>query len=32
MNYMITAYVATAVLWMGYFLWLGRRIRRARDE
>ena len=32
MSYAIAAYAATAVLWIGYFLWLSRRIARAREE
>jgi hypothetical protein len=31
MTYAIVAYVFTAVLWIGYFLWLRRRERRERD-
>ena len=32
MTYAVVAYVATAVIWIVYFLWLGRRIRRARED
>ena len=32
MTYAIVAYVVTAVLWIGYLLWLRRRVARARDE
>jgi hypothetical protein len=32
MTYAIVAYVATAILWIAYLLWLGRRVARARDE
>jgi hypothetical protein len=31
-NYAIAAYAATAVIWICYLLWLGRRIRRARED
>jgi hypothetical protein len=31
MNYAIIAYVAVAVIWSVYFLWLRQRLRRARD-
>jgi hypothetical protein len=31
-NYAIAAYVATALIWIIYFVWLGRRIRRARED
>ena len=32
MTYAIVAYVATAILWIAYLLWLSRRVARARDE
>jgi len=32
MTYAIIAYVVTAVLWIGYLLWLRGRVARARDE
>ena len=32
MHYAITAYAATAVIWVGYFIWLKRRIARAKGE
>lgn len=31
MTYAIVAYAFTAVLWIGYFLWLRRRERDARE-
>jgi len=31
-SYAIAAYVATALVWILYFLWFGRRIRRARED
>ena len=31
MTYAIAAYAATALLWIGYFLSLARRIKRARE-
>lgn len=32
MNYAIIAYVAVFVIWIGYFLWLRQRLRRARED
>lgn len=32
MSYAIAAYVATAVIWIAYFLWLKRRVARARGQ
>ena len=32
MTYAIVAYVAVAVIWAAYFMWLGRRVRRARED
>jgi hypothetical protein len=31
-NYAIAAYVAVVVIWIAYFIWLKRRVRRARED
>jgi hypothetical protein len=31
-NYAIAAYIAAAVIWIVYFIWLQRRVRRARED
>jgi hypothetical protein len=31
-NYAIAAYIATSVIWIVYFIWLKRRVRRARED
>jgi hypothetical protein len=31
-TYAILAYLLTGALWIGYFLWLARREKRARDD
>jgi len=32
MTYAIVAYIAVAVIWVVYFVWLGTRLRRAREH
>jgi hypothetical protein len=32
MNYAIIAYVATAIIWIAYFIWLKRRISSAHGD
>jgi len=31
-NYAIAAYAAAAIIWIVYFIWLKRRVRRARED
>lgn len=32
MSYAIAAYIAVVVIWVAYFAWLQRRMRRARED